>query len=317
MIRVFAVLGLAVSATCGNRPSDPLVDVQRFDGGEDLADAGPPDCSPCEAWGLPQILAPLPPVLEELSGLAVSAAHRGVVYAHNDSGDSARFFALTETAALAATFNLTGATATDWEDIAVGPCPAGSCVYLGDIGDNDTNRAEYAIYRVTEPATLPAACGTATVAYDRFPFVYPDGSHNAETLLVDPSTGRIFVVTKVSGASGTVYELPTPPTPGQRATLRMVTTVSLPASDGLITGGDLHPCAPRLLLRTTEGLFQLSRPDGSDVTSLFTAPPVSVPVADEPQGEAVAYSPDGLRYFTSTEAKSSSDTPALSAVGCK
>ena len=52
------------------------------------------------------------------------------------------------------------------------------------------------------------------------------------------------------------------------------------------------------------------------MTSLFTAPPVSVPVADEPQGEAVTYSLDGRRYFTSTEAPSDSDVPALSAVGC-
>src|SRR4051812_14016824 len=114
MIRVFAVLGLAVSATCGNRPSGLLADVQRFDGGEDVVDAGPPDCSRCEAWGLPQILAPLPPVLEELSGLAVSAAHRGVVYAHNDSGDSARFFAFRIDGVPLGEFRLEGVDAIDW-----------------------------------------------------------------------------------------------------------------------------------------------------------------------------------------------------------
>ena len=50
-----------------------------------------------------------------------------VFFAHNDSGDTARFFAVSRTSVVMQTFNLDGATATDWEDIASGPCPAGRC----------------------------------------------------------------------------------------------------------------------------------------------------------------------------------------------
>ena len=69
-------------------------------------------------------------------------------------------------------------------------------MFVADIGDNDLNRTECTIYRVPEPATLPTNGSTITTTFDRLPFVYPDGLHNAETLLVDPQSQRIFVVTK-------------------------------------------------------------------------------------------------------------------------
>ncbi len=36
------------------------------------------------------------PSIDESSGLSASRAHRGVLYTHNDSGDSARVFAVRE-----------------------------------------------------------------------------------------------------------------------------------------------------------------------------------------------------------------------------
>jgi len=46
-----------------------------------------------------------------------------------------------------------GARAVDWEDIALGPCPAwrGTCLYIADTGDNDRTRKSVVIYAVPEP----------------------------------------------------------------------------------------------------------------------------------------------------------------------
>ena len=90
-------------------------------------------CEPVEETGKLQSAIEI-----EISGVVASLAHDGVYYVHNDSGDSARFFAVDVTGKALATFTVSGATAVDWEDLARGPCPttAGTCVFLGDIGDN-------------------------------------------------------------------------------------------------------------------------------------------------------------------------------------
>jgi hypothetical protein len=305
--------------------SDDAVAVDVADDGSPVLDAGspeaetgetgPPLCQHCANYGTPHTLGTIPLVIKELSGVAASTRHPGVLYAHNDSGDTARFFAIDETAALLGEMDLPGATSTDWEDIAVGTCPAGSCVYLSDTGDNDLKRDQYKIYRVAEPATFPGSGGTANVTYEQFPFVYPDGPHNAEALLVHPQTGRVFIVLKEAGIPATVYEMPLPLQAGRVVTVVKVGSLSVPANAGLVTGGAFHPCGDRILIRTKQGLYELGGAQSGDVTSVFSAAATSVPVAVEVQGEAVDYAPDGLRYFTSSET-GDGPTPLLSVVEC-
>ena len=85
---------------------------------------------------------------------------------------------------------MTGVKVEDWEAVAVGPCPGGSCVYIADIGDNEARRKRITVHRVAEPVSE----NTVAVA-DSFHATYPDGAHDAETLLVTPD-GQLFIVTK-------------------------------------------------------------------------------------------------------------------------
>ena len=75
-------------------------------------------------------------------------------------------------------------------------------MYLGDIGDNAAQRAEYALLRFLAPM-VPASAGATmmTAAFERFRFTYEDGSHNAESLMVAPD-GSIYIVTKLAPGSG-------------------------------------------------------------------------------------------------------------------
>jgi hypothetical protein len=305
---------------------DPAPDVSMpIDGSDEMPEATAPDapvdaadprCAVCAAYGSVTTRGSIPPVLGELSGLAASAIHPGILYTHNDSGDTARFFALSDVAELRAEFDLVSAVATDWEDIAVGPCPTGSCVYLGDIGDNSLKRTQYVVYRVTEPDTVPSDGSAVPISFERFPFVFPDGPHNSETLLVHPATGRIFVVTKVAGVQGTVYELPLPLQPDAVVTMVKRMDVSVPAMAGLITGGSFHPCSNRLLLRTYFGMYEMSNFLDSQPEAIFAAPPVQVPLAMEVQGEAVTYASDGQGYFTASETPPNTPASLLSFVSC-
>jgi hypothetical protein len=307
--------------------TDAGADAARHDAGgdggatdaADAADVSPPACAGCTTgdWGTPSPVGMIPTVkLAELSGIASSQRHPGTLYAHNDSGDSARFFAIDESARMLAEIQLNGGTAIDWEDIAVGQCPTGSCVFIADIGDNDLNRSDCAIYRVPEPDTLPTDGSVITASYERFPFVYPDGWHNAETLLVDPVTHRIFIVTKESEAPSRVYELPTSAAANATATMIFVGTLSVGVSAGPITGGAFSPCGDRILVRSYTSMFELARAAAGDLVSIFSAAPVLVPLAVEPQGEAVTYAADGRRYFTASELDDSPSV-SLNAVDCR
>ena len=166
-------------------------------------------------------------------------------------------------------------------------------------------RTNYAIYRVPEPQVeLTRPAGTVDVPWQRFAYRYPNGEkHNAETLLVHPQTGRVYLVTKEPlGTVSQVYRFPEPLDENATTTLEKVTDLALPGpTDQAITAGDLSPCGDALLLRMYNRLVELKLPAGLDFEQIFEATPVQVPVADEPQGEAVAWATDGRSYFTSSE----------------
>ncbi len=243
--------------------------------------------------------------LNELSGLTASRSNPNVLYAHNDSGDSARFFAMDLDAKALGRFELDGAKANDWEDLSTGPCPQGSCVYLGDIGDNLFARTDYAVFRVKEPVLVAGkAVGTVKVSFERFPFEYPNATkHNAETLFVHPVSGEIFIVDKqFPGEPSKVFKFPMPLDATRTAVLIEVATLSVPEpKDNSLTGGSLSPDGTSLLLRMYNRLVELKLPEGAAFETIFTAKAAGVPVSAEQQGEAVAWRADGRGYFTASE----------------
>src|SRR5437867_2032775 len=74
--------------------------------------------------------------LNEASGLVASRNNANVLWTHNDSGDSARVFALDTQGRKLGIYTLPGAANVDYEDIAIGPGPVTNVQYLyvGDIG---------------------------------------------------------------------------------------------------------------------------------------------------------------------------------------
>src|SRR5881409_2635287 len=88
------------------------------------------------------------PRLIESSGVAVSHAHPGVLWSHNDSGDGPYLYATDTTGADRGRVLVSGAENEDWEAMALGPCPMrpGTCVYLADTGDNLERRTVVTVY---------------------------------------------------------------------------------------------------------------------------------------------------------------------------
>lgn len=249
----------------------------------------------CPACGAPTASGALADAsLNEVSGVVASVAHPGVFWVHNDSGDTPRIFAVDGKGQLLGTVTVAGAAAIDWEDIARGPCPAGTCLYLADVGDNNMVRTSYTIYRIPEPATI----GDVTVTAEALPFTYPDGAHNCETLLVHPVTGAITLVTKVFVGESSIFELPLPLTPGTAAVAVDKGPVKPPSGSVLYTGGDVHPAGKGVLLRTYGGLWYYPMSAGATVAEALAGTPCNVPVAAEGQGEAVGFLGGGEGYLT-------------------
>jgi hypothetical protein len=310
-LAVFAII--AIGCDRGNRTSNPAAPATVMSA-RSAEDATCPRCSPPATMGSVSDSA-----IDELSGIVTASTQADVLFVHNDSGDSARFFAIDPTGALLARFKVNGAKAIDWEDIARGPCAppaAASCLYLADIGDNTTSRDEYAVYRVPEPEGILPVGGEparAELAADALRFVYPDGKHNAEALLVHPSTGVITIVTKrKTGASG-IYEMPMPLRAGERVTLVKVGEIAPPTGINLFTGGDVDPKASGVLLRTYTSVFYYPMSAGQSVAQALTGPPCILPAAVEQQGEAIAFTPSGKGYYTASEG----NHPEVHLVSCE
>lgn len=303
MKRVFV---LVVFTACAPRPAQVFTPGtgSAMDAGVGMVDGGAPCQATCTSFTNARAVGAIRAPVVELSGL-VASRRQPVLYAHNDSGDSPRFFALSPTdGSLLQEFTVQGATHVDWEDLTLGPCPTGTCLVLGDIGDNRKVRTNYAVYRVSEPR-VEAGGAAAFVTAERIPYEYPNGEkHNAEALIADPSSGRLYILTKEdAGQPSLVFRFPLTLSNSVAVTLERVMTLPVPSgSDPQLTGADVSPCGDAVLVRLYNKLLLFRVPAGGQLEDAFSAPFTQVPVAQEPQGEAVAFAADGRSYFTASEA---------------
>lgn len=253
--------------------------------------------------------------VKESSGIAASRRNTGVFWTHNDSGDGPFVYAFDKQGRHRGVWRVADADAQDWEDMALGPGPKqdGSYLYLGDIGDNDRKRAQIIVYRVEEPRVTSADALTnaksprTTTPADVIRLTYPDGKHDAEALLVHPSTGDIYIVTKVRGAPAGVYKLKQPAGSGE-FTLAYLGEFRFPNQMlGFITGGAVSPEGHRVVLCDYFGACELLLPDkpGTAFDDIWKQQPVTVEISGvggiRRQGEAICYRADGKALLATSE----------------
>lgn len=244
--------------------------------------------------------------LSEASGLAPSRRSPGVVWTHNDSGASVLLTSDLKGEPLGV-YTLQGAALRDWEDMALGPGPVADkqYLYIGDIGDNNKDRNSVKVYRAPEPpvdvnqANVMAAIG----GVETLSFTYPGGARDSESLLVDPVSGDLFLVTKVVGASAEVFRAAAPV---QSGALEHVADADLGAM-GLATGGSVSAAGDWVVVRSYFSARMWSRPQGMPLAQAFMSTPCTVPLAMEIQGEAIAFAAEGQAYYTVSEG----ETPPL------
>jgi hypothetical protein len=249
--------------------------------------------------------------ITESSGLSASEC-QDVLWTHNDAGNAPLVFAMDLTGKHLGTWKVEGAKSVDWESIATHRDASGRCFLLiADFGDNDERRESVEIYRIPEPAiTGKTASSTAanplpTAGVEVMRYTYADGSQNAETLLVHPRSGDIYVVTKEKSGPAGVHRIKQQYGSPDVLTTEKVGDVSVPSTpEGLLTGGSFSPDGTRLMLCDKKGGYEFVLPAGStNVDDIWKQKPALVDVGDRKQGEGVSYGRDGVSLYASSEKK--------------
>jgi hypothetical protein len=247
--------------------------------------AGPSALMPLASNGSPDVSGEVvatfrDEAIDESSGLVVRGER---LFTVNDSGDGPYLYEVDlRTGETVGVTTFADEDPVDVEALAPG---TGEEVWVGDIGDNLRSRGSIRIHR------LVPADGGGRVDSTTYDLAYPDGPHDAETLLVHPRTERVLVVTKSFGRGGQAHRAPRRLEPGRIHRLEPIAAVP-----GMITDGTFLPDGKRVLLRTYGAATVYSYPD-FEVLQELELPP-------QEQGEAVAVGDDGRVYLTSEGALS-------------
>ncbi|MEO5983698.1 MAG: hypothetical protein ABIQ13_15440 [Pedococcus sp.] len=216
--------------------------------------------------------------VSESSGLVLSRAHPHTVWTTNDSGDAARLFAVDTRTGRTTGVHTFGAPVVDVEALAI--TPRGRLL-VADIGDNRRSRDVVRIFWFDEPAL-----GDTSGSWASWELSYPDGPHDAESIAVDPSSGRVLLVTK--GADGAVYSLPAKPSRHGVNRLQRLAAAPAVATDAVFLAD-----GSALAVRTYTRLVLLDpttwRPLGSSLLPL------------QRQGETIALAPGGSGLLVGSE----------------
>jgi hypothetical protein len=218
--------------------------------------------------------------------MTYSQRHPGVIYLHNDSSGGPRIFAVdSRTCRTRATLTLRGADARDFEAIGSGRDAKGRPIlWVGDIGDNLDSWSDVRLLRVREPKVLR----DRTLRVRTYRFTYEDRPHNAEALLTDPLSSRVWVVTKQS-ARGSVYALP-----ADLRTDRVNVARRVGPAGAFVTDGSVSPDGSRYAVRDyIDAELFAGLPPGRGLGTVFL--PIQL------QGEAITWTSDGAALLVASE----------------
>lgn len=215
------------------------------------------------------------PRITESSGLARDS-EAGGYWTVNDSGSDATAYRLSSSGDVTGTLRYR-ADPVDVEAVALHE----GRLYIADIGDNAAERNTITIYSFGD-----AKANDQTVGYRAWVFRYPDGAHDAETMLINEE-GRVFFVTK--GASGAVYAAPETP---ERTTVNELERVGdAPAA---VTDGTFLPGDDRIALLTVLGTIEILDADTYENVG-------SIAVSGQQQPESLTVSLTGKSLMVGSE----------------
>ena len=296
-MKYFNIFFLAAILSCSNNhESEQFENLQRIDLGEIESD---------------KIL--------EASGLASSKFNENILWTHNDSGDLNRIFAMDINGNHVGEFLLNNIENRDWEDIAIGPGPMEGVdyIFVGDIGDNRSENDVKHIYRFLEPQvyTNNQSSELNIDNIESISYQYEDGNRDAETLIVDPITKDIIIISKREESAVHVYSLPFPHDTENILTAQLIMTkdfypnINFNTSQWIVAG-DISKDGSEILIKSYTDVFYFSRESNQSIFDVLNTSGVKLPYVTEPQGEAICWDRMTSGYFTLSEEADDANQPA-------
>ena len=221
--------------------------------------------------------------IAEGSGLTPSLVSPGVLWTLEDSDNPTRLFGIGQDGATAGVLTLRGTRNVDWEAVAaVRDSSRRPLIAIGDIGDNTASRRELAVILVREPSQL----GNRQLRpAQTLRLRYPSGAVDAEALLADPRTNRLYIATK-GLAGGALYAVPEAAWPGAGTAPGGVWTLEKVADlqMSMVTDGAFLPDG-RMVLRSYSSIAVFPAPAGA--TGVLR-PVARAPIPGQELGEGLA-----------------------------
>ncbi|MCO4773739.1 MAG: hypothetical protein KDA24_27150 [Deltaproteobacteria bacterium] len=280
--------------------------------------------------------------LDESSGLVKSRLHPNTYWSHNDSGGDPVLFAVGPKGEALGRVEVTGASAKDWEDIAMDP--QGN-LWIHDGGNNKNKRRDLTVWRVPESSAL-----TGSVAADRavrfhFPeqTEFPPKAKNFDSEAIFWDGDSMMLLTKhradtrtvlyafPSGVADAVGAEPSAPSFALQRLGEFDVGGNMDNYGGKVTGADLSPDGARLAVLTYHAIFVFERPpaapsDGSGAagdgvaggpTNWLAGPSHRIALVQPvlQQCEAIAW--DGDALLVTNEGRALFRLEAPTAPGCK
>jgi hypothetical protein len=252
------------------------------------------------------------PQLPEVSGLAASHAHPGVLWVENDSDNPADVYAVSPGGSLLATLHIDGVPNIDWEDFASFDLDGHHYLLLADTGDNGGIRKTLALHIIEEPARLADA--HAKPAWS-IAFRWPDGPRDCEAVAVDVRTSSILLVTK-KRVPAQLFRLPLHPGESGVLTAELLGTLNgipQPSADekaaapryakylSQVTAIDIAPDRSSIAVLTYRRAYLYRRAASEDWAQVLAHDPIALSLGWLPQAEALAFALDGRSFYVSGE----------------
>lgn len=234
--------------------------------------------------------------LQEASGIVASISNKGMFWVINDSGNAASIYLINEAGKTIHHYCIKDAVNIDWEDIAISENENGkSYLYIGDIGDNYSVRDQINLIIFEEP-TFTNPIDTVISDYKSYALKYPDGPKDAETIMVDPITSKVYIISKRE-QNVLLYEVPESLLESEAVNL--IYKNSLPFFN--VTCGDISSDGQEILLKTYDSIYYWKRSDNESIPETMSRTHESVAYSPEPQGESIAWTHGGDGFYTLSE----------------
>jgi len=247
--------------------------------------------------------------LAETSGLAASRVHPGTLWLLEDGGNPARLHAVSRRGRRIASYDVDGASNTDWEDLAAFEHEGKRYLLVADTGDNGGLRRTLLLHAIEEPAQLRDG-GTLKPAWS-IAFRWPDGPRDCEAVAVDAANGQVLLVSK-KRRPPELFAVPL--RPGNRNGVQTARPLgplagiadSGPADDttrllAQVSAADVSPDGRALAVLTYGGLRLYRRAADETWPDAVARDPVRRDVPWLHQPEALGWSADGRGLYATGE----------------